>query len=329
MNNKIFIPRKIKVGYQNRKDTYTGKLAYIIYYDEKGKLRKECSWKSWRKNEIEPDDYNNEPLSGFVLNKKSGGYSTGWNHRQTYCRVYDPRGFEFEITIPNLLYILDNCNSIKGKGLECEFVYGWDGTELLLIPINAPDYRKLKKLSDTLFQNKKFNTSNMIVGATYLTKQNEQWIYMGRFAKYQESHYYDGFGKSQGKYYFFYHDNSFHYIKSTSNKIVDVISEECVKNYAGLMDKLEHKPYYSPHDHYEYVELNNKELSGYHRDIYVKPHNEYYNVSLRDSKITHYWNNSYDCVKKYITNNMTIEDMHAILHFCKRNQILKNGKTAI
>lgn len=31
MNSNIFIPRKIKVGFNNRKDTYTGKLAYVIY----------------------------------------------------------------------------------------------------------------------------------------------------------------------------------------------------------------------------------------------------------------------------------------------------------
>lgn len=39
----IFIPKRINVGFRNRSDTYTKKLAYIIYYDEKGKLRKETS----------------------------------------------------------------------------------------------------------------------------------------------------------------------------------------------------------------------------------------------------------------------------------------------
>ena len=37
----IYIPKKIKVGYQNRYDTYTKKLAYVIYYDEKGKENKD------------------------------------------------------------------------------------------------------------------------------------------------------------------------------------------------------------------------------------------------------------------------------------------------
>ena len=124
MNTTIFLPKTIKVGYQNRSDTYTGRLAYVIYYDQQNKLRKERSWEGWRDNKIEPQEFSNEPTSGFVLNKKVGGYDTGWNHRQTYTRVYDPRGFEFEITIPNLLYILENANSIKGKGLEGDFIYG-------------------------------------------------------------------------------------------------------------------------------------------------------------------------------------------------------------
>lgn len=30
MNTNIFVPTKINVGFQERKDTYTGKLAYVI-----------------------------------------------------------------------------------------------------------------------------------------------------------------------------------------------------------------------------------------------------------------------------------------------------------
>lgn len=45
---KLFIPQKIHVGFQNREDTFNGKLAYVIYEDEKGNLRKETSWNQWR-----------------------------------------------------------------------------------------------------------------------------------------------------------------------------------------------------------------------------------------------------------------------------------------
>ena len=48
MKTSIFVPNKIHVGYQERSDTYTGRLAYVIYTDEKGKLRKENSWNGWR-----------------------------------------------------------------------------------------------------------------------------------------------------------------------------------------------------------------------------------------------------------------------------------------
>ena len=183
----IYIPKKIKVGYQNRYDTYTKKLAYVIYYDEKNKLRKETSWNNWRDEKIEPDDFDNEPTRGFVLNKKVGDYSGDWgNHRQAYCRIYDPRGFEFEITINNLLYILENCDCLKGKGLDGEFVYGWDRKDLILIPVDSPDYKEIKTRTDKIQNVKKFKGKDLIIGATYLTKNNEQWIYMGRFDKWEK-----------------------------------------------------------------------------------------------------------------------------------------------
>ena len=183
----IYIPKKIKVGYQNRYDTYTKKLAYVIYYDEKNKLRKETSWNNWRDEKIEPDDFDNEPTRGFVLNKKVGDYSGDWgNHRQAYCRIYDPRGFEFEITINNLLYILENCDCLKGKGLDGEFVYGWDRKDLILIPVDSPDYKEIKTRTDKIQNGTKFKGKDLIIGATYLTKNNEQWIYMGRFDKWEK-----------------------------------------------------------------------------------------------------------------------------------------------
>lgn len=44
INEKLNIPDKIKVGFQERSDTYTGKLSYVTYINKKGKLAKEISW---------------------------------------------------------------------------------------------------------------------------------------------------------------------------------------------------------------------------------------------------------------------------------------------
>lgn len=179
MNTSIFVPKKLCVGYCNRKDTYTGKLAYVIYYDAQGKLRKETSWQNWRDNTIEPQEFDNEPTEGFVINKKVGGVGY-YNVRQTYARVYDPRGFEFEITIPNLLWILENCDCIKGKGLVGQFVYGWDNKDLVLVPVDSPDYKEIQEKADIAFDNGFIKANQLIIGATYEKMNGQRFVYMGK-----------------------------------------------------------------------------------------------------------------------------------------------------
>lgn len=266
MESSIYIPEKIKVGFSKREDTYSKKLGYVIYYDAKGKLRKETSWQSWREKNIDPEDYTNEPISGFVLNKKVGGTSwSHWDARQTYSRIYDPRGFEFEITIPNLLYILENTDCIRGKGLTGDFVYGWDGTELLLIPTSAPEYSTMKDYSKLLIDGKVLS-KELVPGGTYLTNKNKTLIYMGRFESWTEYSSWRSYGESNqrptGKKYFFYEQraygwgarpgetyNSLVLMPSISGRIIKCLSTIPVDNYAEMMDELESDSQYSPLDH--------------------------------------------------------------------------------
>jgi len=264
MQNNIFIPEKINVGFQTRKDTYTGKLAYVIYFDNKGVLRKEKSWDSWRDKKIANEIYENKPMSGFVLNKKVGGYSTGWNHRQSYVRVYDPRGFEFELTVPNLLYILENTSSIKGKGLEGEFVYGYSGSDLILLPTCSPDYEELTSFNDKLRSKETIKVKNLVLGATYLNNKNEALVYMGRYdvwtIEYGRTEF-DYVSRSYlkrepdrdvntGARFIFVRRNGgaiiFEQFKSISGKLVSTVSDTCVSDYAELFELMETKTWYSP-----------------------------------------------------------------------------------
>lgn len=295
MTDKIYIPTKIKVGFQERSDTYSRKLAYIIYQDSKNVWRKEASWESWRQKEGTPeeiqkviDDYNrdykqyidanlygfqkastleevkkhrsvqfatgvkpqefkNEPIEGFVLNKKAGGYSSGWNHRQTYCRVYDPRGFEFEISIPNLLYILENTNSVVGKGLEGKFVYGWQGKDLILIPENSVDYKEMQQFTN--LQTKSVSTKDLIIGATYQTKQKEKLVYLGRFDRYDR---YDSKTKVKKNQFYFWTGTGFT-VKSSIDTLAECVDSQCTSEYSTIMDNLEHFVEYSPFDESKYV----------------------------------------------------------------------------
>lgn len=179
MNTQLFIPEKIKVGYNTRDDTYTGKLGYIIYYDQKGILRKEKSFESWRDKELDCHEFENVPTSGFILNKKAGGNKYSYNPRQTYSRVYDPRGFEFEITIPNLLYILQECDCTKGKGLDGEFVYSWDGKDLVLLPAISNDYKEC--MIYTGLQSCKMSVKDLKEGFTYIDSSMRKLIYLGKY----------------------------------------------------------------------------------------------------------------------------------------------------
>lgn len=361
MKLDMFIPKVIKVGLQHRKDTYTGKLSYIIYKDDKNKWRKENSWESWRDKTIEPIEFENIPTEGFVLNKKAGGYDTGWNHRQTYCRVYDPRGFEFEISIENLLYILENTNSIKGKGLEGEFVYSWSGKELVLLPTNAPDYKDIVRITEKLMNNECVKARDLEVGATYRTKQDEQLTYMGKFIYYD----YDGFAETKPSFWFARKSSySLNYIcfdqyKSISKKLIEKVYDRHPE-FDNMLERLENYKHYSPVDEKstEYIEYDKNEILSIFNAMeqkrkflsYIplwdgsdeievsKRYNyedekhiyeiEYKNIKVKEIKKIEYYFGFY---KKEIERNKIIkyDNLEELVENHKlsyRNRYLKNGK---
>lgn len=244
MNEQLFIPETLKVGYQERSDTYTKKLAYVIYYDNKGKLRKEASWESWRDKKIDADEFKNVPAEGFVINRNGGGKNSGWgwNDRTEFVRVFDPRGFEIEISLPNLLYILQENNSIKGKGLEGEFVYGWAGTTLCLLPVGSEEYKKCTVY--TKLQDEKVSAKELVPGLMYETKKQQKVVYMGKFTCYNSSNYYYD-SQSMGVYqnHVFVKAASlgkkpeFEHMTDTKT-IAHLVSDVPVEEFADLMDKL-------------------------------------------------------------------------------------------
>lgn len=259
--SQLYIPTKLKVGYNLRPDTYTGKLAFVICYDTKGKLRSEKSWTGWidqgefiwegnhpnrTQKQIRPPldthDYDNVPTSGFVLNKKAGGTNSGWNHRQMKCRVYDPRGFEFEIAIDNLLFILQESNSFKGKGLEGEFVYAWSGKDIVLLPVESEDY----KLSQgfTKLQTQRVKAKDLVPGYVYETKRQEKLTYLGKLDWYDMSPIKDTSRKrwnythqttSSKQFVFINEDKGLEIMSSIAN-IAQCTVETVVADFADLMD---------------------------------------------------------------------------------------------
>lgn len=298
----LFIPKKCKVGLQRREGTYTGKLGYVIYHD--GKVwRKQTSWEGWRHKEgqkfahwdsnlqerveeeltgVEPIEFENVPTEGFVLNKKAGGYSTGWNHRQTYCRVYDPRGFEFEITIPNLLYILQECSAYKGKGLEGEFVYSWEGKDLVLLPVSSPDYQECQAFTN--LQSQKIGKKDLVEGCTYLTSRMTKLVYLGQHTITEDTWYnrceiedYGRDAKFQKKLVFRNVGGTSEHISYTFltslGTIKAKVSDDVDPLFADYIDELQKSEYYSEADHLiveplSQIKTMRDVFTGYNETIY-------------------------------------------------------------
>jgi hypothetical protein len=291
MKSQLIIPKKIKVGFNLRSDTYTGKLGYVIYHDGKT-WRKEKSWEGWRQKEgvtvntshydgdkwiqeskvagsdVIPLEFENVPTEGFVLNKKAGGGSSGWNHRNTYCRVFDPRGFEFEVSIPNLLFILQEASSFKGKGLEGEFVYSWEGKDLVLLPVCCNEYKQSEAF--TQLQTNKIGVKNLTPGCSYKTKKQEDLIYLGKFSWYSLGYTkdYENREVKEAKYHIFAREDDGYEILSSLTSLALKNNDIPVSNYAELMDvfsknKCASKPV-KIEDCAKTVDFGNSQSSSFH-----------------------------------------------------------------
>jgi len=252
----VFIAPKIKVGFRSRTDCFTGKLAYIIYYDAKGKLHKEKSWEGWRDKKLPIEEFENTPMDGFTLNKDVKRYSGDWfsSHR-TLIRVHDPRGFEFEVTTENLIGILMHTDCLR-RGLIGQFVYAWVGPELVLLPINSEEYQSAVKFTTGL--SKKVKAKDLVPGISYKTKREGDVVFIGKLNWYaygyaEKSRYTHAGLRLENKSLVFTSDDGKTFFKKPS---VDFLSEANsdtpVSNFAELVQKFNENSYANKIIKYEF-----------------------------------------------------------------------------
>ncbi len=234
---QLFIPSKIRIGYQNRSDTFTGKLAYVIYYDEKGKIRKEKSWDSWRDNNIEPIEFDNTPFSGYILNK--GVQRDGhWGSGRSVIRVHDPRDFEFEVSVDNLIGILMHSDVSKRDIVE-ECIFAWAGPDLILLPTNSVDYQASVEYTNK--QDLKVSTKDLVPGRNYYRKKSDEIVtYIGKFDWWKfDSHDYNKTHVNKGKKHIFKSATypSAEFTPYSMAILSSAVSDDIVDNYAELVDE--------------------------------------------------------------------------------------------
>ena len=323
METQLYIPKKIKVGYQKREDTYSKRLAYIIYFDDKGKLRKETSWQGWRDHKIEPEDYDNVPTAELVLNKDIKRYN--WSHfssNRTMIRVYDPRGIEFEITTDNLIGILMNSDCSK-RGLSGEYVYAWSGPELVLLPTSCEEYEKATNY--TVLQAAKVGVKDLVPGCSYKTKKENDLVYVGKYMWYEFNNWYrtDKPNTRAGKkhYIFTGDDGKTFLLKSGLDFLAVKNSDALVSNFAEIIEKFQKNPHSSDIIKWEVIpcEVNLETATKpYHGSPTLKDDGVYFKM-IGDVVIQHqlyaqfkYHNNPNVSEPKYTLEGFTVGESYKL-----------------
>ncbi len=147
----IKIPKTVYVGFQGRRTQDEVPLGFMTPYEDNaaGQKRRD-SVDNWAKGHsyyggASQKTFNsvimeNEPMIGFKIGRairRTGG----WNGSgASYVRIEDPRGFELEITIENLVMCMGDTIIHDGE-LAQECVWGRDGGRNILLPTNSEPYR--------------------------------------------------------------------------------------------------------------------------------------------------------------------------------------------
>lgn len=176
---QLIIPSKIHVGFNQRSDTFTGKLGFITYEKpDTGEIAQKNSWEGWRDSKLKPMSFDNTP-SRFVFNKgvtrSSGHFSSG----RSMVRIYDERDFEFEITVDNMLDILME-SDVSKRDIQQECVFAWQGPKVYLLPVNSPEYQEA--MNNTKKRASKFSMKDLVPGRSYeLKKMKTPAMYLGYY----------------------------------------------------------------------------------------------------------------------------------------------------
>lgn len=323
---QMFIPKRIKIGFQARNDTFTGKLSYIIYFDEKGKLRKEASWNSWKDDAIDTLEFDNTPQPGYIFNKgvKRDGY---WGSGRSVIRVYDPRDFEFEISVDNLMGILMHSDVSKRDIVE-ECVFAWAGKELVLLPTNSDEYRA--SVAYTQKQDQKITSKDLIAGYTYQAKKldtplvyigynewfdwNNGYLVKDKISRtYNSSSLYAERHESKGKKHIFYNGTTF--IVKTAADLSAILSEQVDENYSHLVEE-----FFKTAHSQKIVSLstfNNKKKSSTKNNYYYITKESLFTIHVSYEQR---YTNEQNLIRPHLTTSVKKLEYTGSLQFTSNNQ---------
>lgn len=242
------IPKKIKVGYFDHTGNSwglvaVGKVGIITWEDKKG-IKREMTWNSARDLDMTSDDFNNVPMKGFKLSKGVTDFHKGQSMRKkgTGFLISDPRGFEVEIPAENILDIIKNAPYMSNKEFDGEFVYADQGGDMILVPTNSNEYKSML-VATRSYYDQTILAKNLKVGHKYLTKDNCEYIYMGKFDYHQKNRVKRAGqitmeSENKGKKFYFCSDgkSKFANYSSITKMLVDELSDGVVDNFDEIKE---------------------------------------------------------------------------------------------
>ena len=189
---KIFEKNFVGITTKERRDDVTmGPLAFLVPYENNAAGRKrEETVKRWLYGygfvsglTCEEDAkeghtmvIDNVPARGFQIVDFAERYSTS----NKLARIYDPNGFELEISIDNLIDIITK-TTIKNGVIDDKMIWARDGANNRLIFVDSDEYRNADMISKKTKKTKKpkfkHSAGDIIIGSYW----NDAYLYLGQF----------------------------------------------------------------------------------------------------------------------------------------------------
>lgn len=179
MEKAIIIPDKIIAGYR---ESYNNnmKKAYISFINEKNKVNKESNFERYIDSK---ESLNNEPISGFTLNKHEETYINEYTEGRTYVSLFDPRGFIVKISVGNYINICLSTDINKGE-IKGKFIYAFINGYPILLNVESKEYKDSLNRQQEMIP---VNADTIVVGQRYCLKRDakknknpDQYIYLGK-----------------------------------------------------------------------------------------------------------------------------------------------------
>jgi hypothetical protein len=126
----------------------------------------------------------NVPLIGFRLGR-SIRHNSGWGQGNVKWRIEDPRGFELEISSPNMAQVFSACVIDNGEILE-ECVWARLKGDNVLVPITSELYQTAQVNSERL--TKSVKPSSVKPGNRVILKNGTEGIYYGKFYTFERDY---------------------------------------------------------------------------------------------------------------------------------------------